>query len=595
MFAGLTRLPQRLAAWLARRRYPAIAIAAAGVTLASPALLTEPVADDLLHELLLRDQPGILGLRPQTVDLFRFATGDPADAHALMNEGVFAWWADASVRLAFFRPLAGLSHWLDWHWFAGRTWWMHVHSLLWLTALLAAVWAVYRRLAARPAALLALLLYAVDDSHAPAVGWIANRNASISLCFSLLALAAHVAWRQGGDGRLRWLVPALLCPALLAGETGVAGVGYLLAYAIFLEQGTFGTRALTLVGPALVVVAWRFIYLELGYGASGSGVYFDPGSDPVGFARAAVERLPILLVAAVAFPWADFWEIYSLVSPLVAPAVWCFAVLVLVGLGALFRRLLIRSRAARFWAAGMVFCALPAASTFPHDRLLLGVTVGWMALFAELLGSPALDASRLRHGAVSALVVIHLVLAPILLPIRTAKVDQLTGLMARASASLPPAARLERTTLVLVNPPVNPFAAYLPLYWEAKGITRPGRFLPLASGFTSLHVRRLDSRTLSLRPERGFLGHASELMLRSHARKMVLGETVRLDVATFEVTELTADGRPAQVAVRFEQSLDDPALVLMQWGHTGYIPFKPPAPGEAVTLPAANMLQILSG
>jgi hypothetical protein len=595
MLFGLTRLPQRLAEWLARRRYPAIGIAAAAIALASPALLTEPVADDLMHALLLRDRPGISGLRPQTFDLFRFANGDPAAARALMNEGVFAWWTDTSVRLAFFRPLAGLSHWLDWHWFGGKTWWMHSHSLLWFSALLAAVWAVYRRLAARPAALLALLLYALDDSHAPAVGWIANRNATLSLCFSLLALAAHVAWRRGGDGRVRWLVPLLLCPALLAGETGVAGAGYLLSYAIFLERGSFRTRALTLVGPALVVVAWRFIYLELGYGASGSGVYFDPGSDPVGFARAAIERLPILLLAAVALPWADFWEIYSLVSPLVAPAVWCFAVLVLVGLGVLFRRLLVQSATARFWAAGMLFCALPAASTFPHDRLLLGVTVGWMALLAELLGAPALGASRLRHGAVSGLVLIHLVLAPVLLPIRTANVDQLTLLMARSSRSLPPTARLERKTLVLVNPPVNPFAAYLPLYWEARGMARPGHFLPLASGFTSLRIRRPDARTLSLRPERGFLGHASELMLRSHARKMLLGETVRLEVATFEVTELTADGRPAEVTVRFEQSLDDPALLLMQWGHTGYVPFKPPTPGEAVTLPAANMLQILSG
>jgi hypothetical protein len=589
------RLPGALADWLGRRRHPVSGIIALGVALASPALLTLPVADDLLQELLLRPRPGIAGLRPRVLDLFSFASGDPEQARALMNEGVFAWWTDPTVRLAFFRPLAGVTHFLDWHLFGGRPWLMHLQSLAWFAALLAAVGALYFRFASPRVALLALLLYAIDDSHAPAVGWIANRNALIALYFSSCALAAHDVWRTTGKGLWGWIASALFGVALLGGEMGVAAAAYVLAYALFIDRGAAKTRALTLVGYVVVVAAWRITYVKLGYGASGSGVYVDPASDPMGFVCVAIERVPVLLLATVALPWADWWEVYDLVSPIAAPVVWGLAVAVLVGIAVLIRPLLARSKIARFWACGMLFCVLPAACTFPHDRLLLGVTVGWMGLLAELLLAADLARPLLRRLAVSALTLVHLVLAPLLLPLRAANVDQLTRLLSRSTSDLSRDVPLAKTTLVLVNPPVNPFAAYLPLLWEARHEPRPRHFLSLASGVSGLRVMRVDSRTLSLRPERGFLCHSSELMLRSHARPLALGEMVRLDAATFEVTALTPDGRPAEVTVRFRTSLDDPTLLLMRWERTGYVRFDPPAPGETTILPAADFVRILSG
>jgi hypothetical protein len=352
-------------------------------------------------------------------------------------------------------------------------------------------------------------------------------------------------------------------------------------------------RVLTLLGPALVLAAWRALYVHLGYGASGSGIYVDPLSDPVAFARAATERLPILLLSAVAFPWADWWEVYGLLSPAIPPAVWCFALGVLLGLGFLLRPLLRESRSARFWLTGALLSALPAVSTFPHDRLLLGATVGWMAILAELVTSAVPHGRKSRKLAVSALLGIHLGLAPLLLPLRAGSVDHLTHLLARSSASLPPPAELGRVTLVLVNPPADPFAAYLPAYLELEHRARAQRLLWLATGISDLRIRRLDARTLSLRPERGFLSHSSQLMLRDPARRFALGETVRLEAARFEVTELTGDGRPAEVTVRFVRTLDDPDLVLLRWERSGYVRFVPPAQNEVTVLPAVNLLQAL--
>ncbi len=586
--AGLSR---RAALWLSRRRYAACWIAALGLLLASPALWTEPVADDLLHELLLRSDPGLRGLEPKTLDLFRFASGDPAPTRALMNEGVFPWWTDPSLRLAFLRPLAGLTHWLDWRCFGGRAWWMHFHSLAWYAALLGVLALVYRRFAPPATAALALLFYAVDDAHAPTVGWIANRNAIIALCFSLLALGAHAEWRTSGRTELRWRAPVWLGLGLLAGESGIAGAAYLLAYALFVERGPLRTRARSLLGPLLVLIAWRVAYVQLGYGTSGSGVYVDPLTSPLTFVQTLAERVPVLLLAAIALPWSDFWEVYPLVSPWAGPAVWCFAVVVLAGLALFLKPLFRESATARFWAAGTAFSALPAASTFPHDRLLLAVTVGWMALLAELLTTVV--RSRSREFWLSALVLIHGVAAPLLLPVRASQVDQLSRLLQRSTREFPDPAALADSTVVLLNPPADPFAAYLPLYFQAQQRARPRHFLWLTSGVSPVRVRRLDARTLSIRPEAGYLCHSAQLMLRSTARPLALGDTVLLEAATLQVTALTADGRPAEIRVRFALPLGDPALVLMSWNGDRYVEFIPPQAGKVVELPGIDLLKLL--
>ena len=588
---GLAGLSRRASTWLSGHRYAAFGIIALGLLLVSPSLGTEPVADDLLHELLLRPDPGVDGLEPKTLDLFRFASGDPASTRALMNEGVFPWWTDPSVRLSFFRPLAGLSHWLDWHAFAGHAGWMHLHSLAWYAALLGAVALTYRRLAPAATAVLGLLFYAVDDAHAPTVGWIANRNAVIAVCFSLLALAAHAEWRSSGSASRCWRGPAWLGLGLLAGESALAGAAYLLAYALFVERAPLRTRALSLLGPLLVLLAWRVAYAQLGHGTSGSGVYLDPATSPLTFAAALAERVPVLLLAAVALPWSDFWEVYPLVASWARPAVWCFAVAVLAGLALSLRPLLRENTTARFWAAGTVLSAVPAAATFPHDRLLLAVTVGWMALLALALTTAV--RSRGRELVLSTLVLIHGVVAPLLLPLRAAEVDQLSHWLWRSTREFPSSVALATSTVVLLNPPADPFAAYLPLYFEAQNRLRPRHFLWLTSGVSAVRVTRTEARTLTVRPAAGYLGHASQLMLRSATRPLPLGHTVRLDAATLQVTALTGDGRPAEVRVTFALELDDPRLLLMSWRGDRYVRFTPPRENEVVELPPSDLLRLL--
>ena len=588
-------VPAALATWLGAQPRAMWWLVLLGVVLASPSLATGLIADDRLHELLLRRQPGIPGLAPKSLDLFHFANGDPAVTEKLMNHGVFPWWTDRHVVLAFLRPIAGATHWLDHRLWPSAPALMHLQSLMWLALLLALAGRVYMRFSPAPGvALLALLLLAIDDAHAPAVTWIANRSLIVSLSFVLLALLAHDRARRADSNCAARLGPALLGLGLLAGEAAIAGAGYLLAYALFLDRGSLRSRLASLAGYALVIAAWRAVYVHLGYGASGSGVYLDPGSEPLVFAQAALTRLPVLLLGTFALPWSDLWDAYPLFVPELRPIVLCLALATCFGLVALILPLLRTSKSARFWAVGCALSLLPGAATFPHDRLLLGTTIGAMGLLAELF-LRACPRSRPARLGFAGLGVVHLLFAPLLLPYRSATAAHLDGVLWRADESIPKTPDISRKVVVIVNPPLAPFASFFPIYREAVNLPRPYRFLWLATGVSELRIRRVDSKTISVRPALGYLTDPSQLMLRSLTRPLRRGEKVVLDEATFEVVELTPDGRPAEVQVRFERELSDPRLVFLRWGTHGYVPFRVPALGASVLVPRVDLVAALSG
>jgi hypothetical protein len=578
-------------------RLPLGAVVALGMVVMSPALWSGWVADDYLHQLFTRDEPGIAGLRHRPLDLFRFADGDPDTARQLMEAGIFPWWADPRAKLAFFRPLASATHWLDYALWPGSPWLMHLQSLLWYGALLGVVALVFRRLSSSlSTAGLSLLLFAVDDAHAPVVGWLANRNMIVALTLGLPALVLHDSWRRSGERRFAWLAHIALLAGLGAGEAASIVLPYLLSYALFLDSGTWRARAASLLGYLLILVSWRLLYDRLGYGVLGSGLYADPGRSPWFFLQQAASRAPVLALSLVALPWADFWELYPFVHELLKPAVLLSSVGVLAALGAVLRPVLRERAAARFWLVGAALSILPVCASFPHDRLLLGPSVGAMGLLAELLlsATPGQE-TVLRRLAPPALVVLHLLFAPGLALLRSQGTGQLDAVLRAADQSVPVDASIASESWILLNPPLDPFAAYFSPYREVHLEPRPARLYWLATGVSALRVTGLDSSTLLLRPTGGYLSSSSQRMLRSTSQPFRRGERVQLDDVSFEVTELTTDGRPAEVRVHFAKGLSHPSLRWLKWRGPGYEAFTPPAPGDSVVVPAVDLLAALSG
>jgi len=115
-------------------------------------------------------------------------------------------------------------------------------------------------------------------------------------------------------GSLAYGVGAVLALAagLLGGEGAVTAAGYLASYTIFLDTRPWVARLREMAVYGFVVVAWRAAYHALGFGVFGSGLYLDPGQDPVHFVLNAVNWMPILVLDVLTRP---ILNRYSMLSP----------------------------------------------------------------------------------------------------------------------------------------------------------------------------------------------------------------------------------------------------------------------------------------
>lgn len=597
------RLPRALLGLLASRSAPH-AVLVLGLALVASSVTSGLTADDWFHRLVLTGSNALSGVHHRALDIFVFSNGDPAVGHAQQDEGMIAWWADPSAALAFFRPLSAATHWLDYRLFPDSPWAMHLHSLAWFALGLVAVYRVYRRFfEPRWYAVLAFLLYAVDDTHGFVVSWIANRNALLTLALGVPVIVLHDRGRRGGEPWARWLAPLLFGVALLAGESAAAAGAYVLAHAMFLEEGPARSRVRSVLPYAAMFVVWRAIYAGLGYGTHGSGLAVDPVKEPLSFIAAVVVRLPVLLLAQLAVPPSDVWELYPALSPWLKPGVYVLALVVLGGILWLVRSPLAREPVVRFWAAGAALSALPACAQVPSDRLLLLTAVGAQAVVARILGGLLAGedmgaTTRLRArvtllGGV-ALALLHLGLAPLWLPIRARGAAHARTLILRGEETIPKTPDVVGKTVVLVNPPADAFAGYVPMYRAASGIPRPARLRWLVTGATAATVERVDERTLRVTADSGFLSLASERMQRSPRNPMLVGSTVKLSGMTVAVVAVTSDARPEEILVTFDAPLEDPRFVFLSWSEAdeGFRSFEVPKIGTKVRLPALDFSKL---
>ena len=554
-------------------------------------------SDDYFQVLSLEHQPGIQGVAREPWDLYAYAKSRGVNL-ALREEGVWPWWANVDVLVAFFRPLSSLTRWLDHVLWPRNVPLMQFHSLLWFGLLLGVVARVYRALVPSAwVASLALLLFAFDEGRVGAVGWLCNRNALVSLVFGFAALAAHHRTRAG-ERVFGWHGPVWLALGLLGGETALQVAGYLFAYAVCLDRGRPRERALSLLPYAVVLLLWALLYAALGYGARGSGFYIDPLRSPGTYLGILPERLSIYALALFSGVSSDWFNLLPLFGmsprPYLLPLAALWTLLMVLALTPLFRV----DRHVRFWTVGALLATLPACAVSPSDRMLTGSALGGMAALASFFGALA-DKTYPRPTRWLRVFAVALVMLNVLYPlaVRPKLIDMFDDfdyLLARADASVPKTAELSHQTLVLLNPPFDTFGIFFPLYRAWHGTPRPQRFRWLSTGVSDLVVTRLDERSLKVAPRAGFLANSSQLVLRSLDDPMRIGERVVLSDMSIEVVALTDDARPAEIVVRFDHTLESATYRWMHWGKHGYLPFVLPAVGQSVLIPAVDMRTALT-
>ena len=109
--------------------------------LVAPSLFAGLAFDDFFQKLRAQGKDAF-GHHP--LDIFTFCWG-PADVAKAQETGMFPWFTQPHTRLAFFRPLASLTHYLDYTLWPHATWLMHLQNLAWYATAVALVAALYRR------------------------------------------------------------------------------------------------------------------------------------------------------------------------------------------------------------------------------------------------------------------------------------------------------------------------------------------------------------------------------------------------------------------------------------------------------------------
>ena len=591
-FAPFPQIPMlrndgRLRRWLGG---PLLRYQVAALTVVSlwPTLLHGLALDDFGQRLFVssRFSAGLGRL-----DLYRLVSAQPQVRAQMKELGIYVWWLGERTKIDYWRPVAAVTHVVDYTLWPRWAWLMHLENLTWYAALVVACGVFYRRfLSVAWVAGLATVLYAFDHSHAGPVSWIANRNALMSALFGVLSLLAHDGWRRAGRRALAFAEPVLLALALLSAESGVAIFGYTIAYALCIDGGTRLQRALSVVPGSLVIMTWRFAYVSLGHGITSSGVTADPFVEPGRFALLAAASIPTHIVSALA----------AILSDIVIYSTWTLAIAGLAATALLavvayaLSSWLKRDGTARFLAAGTVISALPFGAAIPIDRYSFWVELGAIGLIAKLTEAVADPADeftlgRLPRWICGAALLCHGVFSPLYFPFRAAALSFVQFDVERVAATLPRGPETPRQTVVVINMPVDMMGAMLPVIRLARHGTVPAHLYFLYGGTDGLTVSRVDETTLDVRAEGGWTHDIGERGPR--ATPFRVGEVVELARMRAEVRGLTAEGRAEDVRFSFPSSLEDPSLVFMVWGSHGLERRTLPPVGQAMTVPGASLVR----
>ncbi|MGD8329592.1 MAG: hypothetical protein PVJ49_09145 [Acidobacteriota bacterium] len=596
---------ERIRSLLGRDGIP-LAAAVLALVLTLPALWAGFLFDDYAMRLMLSQHPDAIVGPGQA---FSVIDGDPSVNLEMMGMGILPWWTAPGLRLKFLRPLTILTHELDYALWPDTPALMHLHSLLWYAVLVGLAALLYRRLVPGPAWIggLAALLYAIDDAGAYPAAWLANRNAVVAAAFGLAAVLLHDRWRRDRWRHGAWLAPLCLGLSLFSAEFGLATLGYLVAYALFLERranrhptesgagsppAPAWRRLASLAPYAPPLAAWLIVYRLGGYGTDASGFYFDPLRQPLMFLGALAERAPILMLGEWAMPYADAYNALSGADALV---LWLRAAGLLALLAIVLTPLVRRSPSARFWAAGMLLALVPISAVAPSNRLLLFVGLGAMGLLAQFLGGLAERAEWLPTarpwrwvsiGMAGLLLLVHLVAAPLLHPIVPMALPMLDAPVRAAMLSIPDDTAVADQTLVIVNAPDH--LIFVTLLWPMRllaDLPMAPRVYALATEPVEAEVSRTSPRSLTVDVDGGLFQGALGWLFRGPDHPLQVGQSIDLDGITVSVTTVTPCGAPRAAVFTFDRPLEDRSLRWLRWDDGVFVPFDPPAIGEHVTLP----------
>lgn len=535
------------------------------------------------------DDPMILSIieerypeRPHAFDVYS----------VLLHQWELFWWTKPDIELKFFRPfgsaLVRLDHALFGRWAPG----WHLHSLLWMVLFLVVVSAFYRRLDPR-LGLWVLPIVALDESFALTAGWISNRHALVAMTFGVVALWAHLRWREEGWRPGPAVAGFFYVASLLTAESGLAALAYAAAYELFAGKGDWRRRAVGLVLPLTIGLLYLAWYRTLDYGFhGGAGMYIDPGADPILFAQEASGRIPALLAGGILGAPPDLW-IESDKRPILV-GIGIFGVLILLGtLRAGWSSIPEVWRRHLCWLLpGALLSCIPLVATFPSHRQTVGPMLGIapaVMLLLYLIRQVYWPAGSWRRWAGASLgvvlLLVHGLLAPLMQIVIPRGLQSMREGLARNLEGITqwdPALGFDE--VVALQSPDGMTMFYGPVLLDEKYGTRRGHWTVLSAAPFDHRWTRTSENALELE----LLNGEMLTTFPENHWPVLEGQVPGLQLAfrgvEIQILEMGQYG-PKKVAFTLPRSLDDPHLLLLVWVEKRFERFVPPKVGESVVLP----------
>jgi hypothetical protein len=579
------------------KRYFWISIAAAAL-LSLTMLNTGWMFDDYVWLGVWDNLPQPAPLANTHFDVYRTATGIPEHTAKMSHAGIFPWWVEPGVKLAFFRPLGSALFGLDHLLYNRVAVAYHVHSLLWYVGLVAVVALFFRRILPTGLAGLSLFLFAIAGSHGASVGWLSYRVLLVSMLFGMVGFYLHIEWRERQrKGALAGSLIAFTL-ALLSAETMLIMIPYVLAYEFFAGPGKPADRLKAILPFSALMVAYLVMYKALGYGAARQDTHLDPVGNPVQWFTAMFARVPAAIAGLTLGAPNDY-----ILDPSYVPM---FQLLGAVGL--VFFALLLwgawpriesGDRATIKWllAGGFVATWL-GSSPLAGSRTLLVPSLGMaVALAAILRAAWKGRALKPRAGAVlvgaAVVAVLHIAGAPYTWYQTAGLYSQVDALFKRvhdryAEAIDPKTFPNQR--LVVLNAPNGTVGIYGSVQWWSTGMPLPRNWWVLSYKSGEQKVVRTGPNSIELSlPEGRYLNILEERIYRGVNFPVKQGDEFDVGGMKARIEEADAEG-PKRISFTFDVPLEDPSLKLVHWENRKVVPWIPPPVGGSPSV--VNALNI---
>jgi hypothetical protein len=559
------------------------------VLCALPALTAPSLADDITHQLMLRD--GVAGVHWTPFDLYDFVGAPGRPAARLQETGAIPWFASPNLRFRFFRPLSSASLAVDYWLFGSRAWALRLDSLAWFLIAIGFAAALYRRILAPGPAVLATILYAGASGHVVPLSWAAARHTVLG---AALALAACWCYARGREGWRpgRWLGPLVFVADLCASEMALGAVAIIAAWELFGRREPLIRRIRELLPYGAIAAAYLAFYVGAGYGVRESAVYLDPTAGVSGVAS-MIRRLGILVGEMATSVPADLVGGRSVHVQIMAAVLGVLALVVIAGV-LHYARWRVRPgemRTVGWCVAAALAATLPGTLTLASGRTLALALVPSSAAMAIVIvrGLQAARASapglaRMAAAVVAGGLAIALVAGGPFFRVRGALDLARVARAQRALASeLPPCAG----TLVIVNGSDPSVSHVAPAMLALRG--QPFRALRVLSmAPVRLRIEHVTATGFNLRSLDGRPPTVQDRIYRSDP----VPAGTRVSLPEFEVNVLDgsrvdpeAFWEGSLVHFDFGEPLDSPDLCFVQWTHGQIRPMAPPRPGDVIDIP----------